>query len=324
MPMVRLTGEPVYATAHRRRSSERAWATAAERPRSPRLPMSEYRASHRGRAGGGRIDGMELDFERCYRARRQPRRAVRRLLRHRRAARPASTAGRPARRSRRSAATCGSCPSAAAAQRAGFRACLRCRPDAAPGSPEWNVRADVVGPAMRLIADGVVDRDGVPGLADRLGYTERHLHRMLTAELGAGPLALARAQRAQTARVLIETTDARPRRGRVRGRVRQRAPVQRHDPRDLRPAPSRAARQRPTRPADRPARSRCGCRTGRRCTPRRCSTSSARGPIAGRRRAWTTTRTGASLRAAARRGDGRADAAGRGYVAAELHARRRA
>jgi AraC family transcriptional regulator of adaptative response / DNA-3-methyladenine glycosylase II len=60
---------------------------------------------------------------------------------------------------------------------------------------------------MRLIGDGVVDREGVPGLAGRLGYTERHLHRMLTAELGAGPLALARAQRAQTARILIETTD---------------------------------------------------------------------------------------------------------------------
>ncbi|HLL67981.1 MAG TPA: AlkA N-terminal domain-containing protein [Micromonosporaceae bacterium] len=98
-------------------------------------------------------------------------------------------------------------PTAAAAQRAGFRACLRCRPDAAPGSPEWDVRADLVGRAMRLIADGVVDRDGVPGLGRRLGYTERHLHRVLTDEVGAGPLALARAQRAQTARVLVETTD---------------------------------------------------------------------------------------------------------------------
>lgn len=98
-------------------------------------------------------------------------------------------------------------PSAAAAQRAGFRACRRCRPDTSPGSPEWDARADLVGRAMRLIADGVVDRDGVPGLARRLGYTERHLHRMLTAELGAGPLALARAQRAQTARILIETTE---------------------------------------------------------------------------------------------------------------------
>ncbi|WP_431041515.1 AlkA N-terminal domain-containing protein [Streptomyces sp. P1-3] len=97
-------------------------------------------------------------------------------------------------------------PSAAAAQQAGFRACKRCRPDAAPGSPHWNQRADAVARAMRLIADGVVDRDGVPGLAARLGYSTRQIERQLRAELGAGPLALARAQRAQTARLLIETT----------------------------------------------------------------------------------------------------------------------
>src|SRR2546421_7275718 len=98
-------------------------------------------------------------------------------------------------------------PTAAAAQLAGFRACKRCRPDASPGSPEWNVRGDLVGRAMRLIADGTVDRDGVAGLARRLAVSERHLHRLLLTELGAGPLAIARAQRAQTARVLIETTD---------------------------------------------------------------------------------------------------------------------
>src|SRR4029077_13966888 len=96
--------------------------------------------------------------------------------------------------------------SAAAAQEAGFRACKRCRPDASPGSPEWNIRADVVGRAMRLIADGVVDRDGVEGLARRLGYEQRQVRRLVTAELGAGPLAIARAQRAQTARILVETT----------------------------------------------------------------------------------------------------------------------
>jgi AraC family transcriptional regulator of adaptative response / DNA-3-methyladenine glycosylase II len=98
-------------------------------------------------------------------------------------------------------------PTAAAAQRAGFRACKRCRPDASPGSPEWNVRGDVVARTMRLIADGTVDREGVGGLAAHLGYTTRQLERLLQAEVGAGPLALARAQRAQTARVLIETTD---------------------------------------------------------------------------------------------------------------------
>src|SRR3954464_5063932 len=95
----------------------------------------------------------------------------------------------------------------AAAQGAGCRACRRCRPDAVPGSPEWDVRANVVARAMRLIADGEVERSGVPGLAARLGYSERQLHRLLVGEFGVGALALARAQRAQTARLLIETTD---------------------------------------------------------------------------------------------------------------------
>ena len=98
-------------------------------------------------------------------------------------------------------------PTAAAAQLAGFRACKRCRPDASPGSPEWNVRGDLVGRAMRLIADGAIDREGVAGVASRLAVSERHLHRLLLGELGAGPLAIARAQRAQSARTLIETTD---------------------------------------------------------------------------------------------------------------------
>jgi AraC family transcriptional regulator, regulatory protein of adaptative response / DNA-3-methyladenine glycosylase II len=97
-------------------------------------------------------------------------------------------------------------PTAAGAQAAGFRACRRCRPDAVPGSPEWDVRADVVARAMRLIADGEVERSGVPALAARLGYSERQLHRLLVAELGVGALALSRAQRAHTARLLIETT----------------------------------------------------------------------------------------------------------------------
>ncbi len=95
---------------------------------------------------------------------------------------------------------------AAAAQDAGYRACRRCRPDTVPGSPEWDVRADVVGRAMRLIGDGVVEREGVAGLASRLGYSTRHLTRLLTDELGAGPLALARSGRTQTARLLVETT----------------------------------------------------------------------------------------------------------------------
>lgn len=97
-------------------------------------------------------------------------------------------------------------PSAAAAQNAGLRACKRCRPDSSPGSPEWNVRADVVARTMRLIGEGVVDREGVAGLSRRLGYSVRQIERQVSAELGASPIALARAQRAQTARILIETT----------------------------------------------------------------------------------------------------------------------
>ena len=96
---------------------------------------------------------------------------------------------------------------AAAAQRDGFRACRRCRPDAVPGSPEWNVRGDVVARSMRLVADGAVERVGVAGIAAALGYSERHLNRLVTEELGAGLLAIARTQRAHTARILLETTD---------------------------------------------------------------------------------------------------------------------
>jgi AraC family transcriptional regulator, regulatory protein of adaptative response / DNA-3-methyladenine glycosylase II len=114
--------------------------------------------------------------------------------------RPSCPARTPKRENRRFFTT------AAAAQAAGFRACKRCRPDASPGSPEWDARADLVGRLMRLIADGVVDREGVTGLASRVGFSERHVHRCLVDAVGAGPLALARAQRAQAARVLLETT----------------------------------------------------------------------------------------------------------------------
>lgn len=98
-------------------------------------------------------------------------------------------------------------PTPAAAQAAGFRACKRCRPDAAPGSPEWDARADLVARAVRLIGDGVVEREGIAGLSGRLGYSTRQLHRLLTAELGTGPLRLAMAHRVQNARALLENTD---------------------------------------------------------------------------------------------------------------------
>lgn len=97
-------------------------------------------------------------------------------------------------------------PTSAAAHEAGYRACKRCLPEAVPGTPEWNLRSDVAGRAMRLIADGVVNRGGVDLLATQMGYSVRQLNRILLAELGAGPLALARAARAQTARALLAAT----------------------------------------------------------------------------------------------------------------------
>ncbi|OLT50913.1 AlkA N-terminal domain-containing protein [Cellulosimicrobium sp. CUA-896] len=97
----------------------------------------------------------------------------------------------------------------AAAHEAGYRACKRCLPEAVPGTPGWDLGHDLAARAMRLVADGVVDREGVDGLAARLGYSARHVHRTLVAELGAGPVALARALRAQTARALLTGTDLR-------------------------------------------------------------------------------------------------------------------
>src|SRR5690349_6629617 len=150
--------------------------------------------------------GMTLDFDTCYRAvlARDPRfdgRFYTAVTSTGIYCRPVCPARTPARRNMRFY------PHPGAAEAAGFRACRRCRPEASPGSPEWNVRADLAGRAVRLIADGYVDEHGVDGLARRLAVTERHLRRLLVAELGAGPLALARSMRMQTARrLLAETT----------------------------------------------------------------------------------------------------------------------
>lgn len=91
----------------------------------------------------------------------------------------------------------------AAAQDAGLRACRRCQPDAVPGVAGWDPRSELAAQAVRHIESGVVDREGIPGLAARVGYSPRQLSRILTEELGAGPLALARARRAQAARALL-------------------------------------------------------------------------------------------------------------------------
>ncbi len=120
---------------------------------------------------------------------------------------PASTAAPAARRITPKRGNVRFFRTAAAAHDAGLRACKRCQPDAVPGSPDWNLHDDLASRAMRLVQDGVVEREGVDGLARRLGYTPRHVSRVLQTELGAGPLALARANRAQTARSLLAATD---------------------------------------------------------------------------------------------------------------------
>ena len=149
---------------------------------------------------------MALDFDTCYRA--VAARDVRFDGRFFTAVtstgiycRPICPARTPARGNLRFFAHAG------AAEAAGFRACRRCRPEASPGSPDWNTRADLAARAVRLISSGYVDSRGISGLAARLGVSERHLHRLLVAELGAGPLALARTARLQTAQRLLAETD---------------------------------------------------------------------------------------------------------------------
>ena len=145
-----------------------------------------------------------------------------------RSPRPASTAGPVVRPGHPCAPTCASTRPAAAAQLAGFRACKRCRPDATPGSPEWDTRGDVVARAMRLIADGLVDREGVSALA-----TAARLQRPST---GATPVGRGRRRshrhRPGPARPDGPSTHrdhgAAHDRGGLRRRILQHPPVQRH------------------------------------------------------------------------------------------------
>jgi AraC family transcriptional regulator of adaptative response / DNA-3-methyladenine glycosylase II len=95
---------------------------------------------------------------------------------------------------------------AAGAMEAGFRPCRRCRPELTPGDPEWNRRRDLVGRAVALIEQGLLDHHDVAHLADRLAVSERHLRRELKAELGVGPTQLAQARRLRLARTLLDQT----------------------------------------------------------------------------------------------------------------------
>jgi AraC family transcriptional regulator, regulatory protein of adaptative response / methylated-DNA-[protein]-cysteine methyltransferase len=96
--------------------------------------------------------------------------------------------------------------SAAAAERAGFRPCLRCRPETAPGSPAWSGTATTVARGMRLIEEGFLDEGSVSALADRLGVGPRHLLRLFLRHAGATPSEMAATRRVQTAKRLIDQT----------------------------------------------------------------------------------------------------------------------
>src|ERR1700741_1922678 len=97
-------------------------------------------------------------------------------------------------------------PSAAAAAEAGFRPCLRCRPECSPGTPAWLGTPNTVSRALRLIAEGGLEDGGVESLADRLGVGSRHLRRLFIQHLGATTSAVAQTRRLHFAKKLIDET----------------------------------------------------------------------------------------------------------------------
>jgi AraC family transcriptional regulator of adaptative response/methylated-DNA-[protein]-cysteine methyltransferase len=97
--------------------------------------------------------------------------------------------------------------SAAAAEAAGYRPCLRCRPETAPFSPAWKGSLATVERAMRLVDEGALDDGGVEALAERLGVGSRHLARLFKQHVGASPTQVAQTARVQRAKRLIDTTD---------------------------------------------------------------------------------------------------------------------
>ncbi|MBT2224547.1 DNA-3-methyladenine glycosylase 2 family protein [Nonomuraea sp. NEAU-A123] len=148
---------------------------------------------------------LELDFDSCYRAvsardARFDGRFYTAVTSTRIYCRPICPARTPASRNVRFYRH------AASAEAAGFRPCKRCRPELSPGDPGWDLRGDLIGRALRLIDDGDADEQGVAGLARRLHITERHLHRLFVAELGVGPLAVARTKRLLLAKQLLTET----------------------------------------------------------------------------------------------------------------------
>ncbi len=148
---------------------------------------------------------MALDTDVCYRAfmsrdRRFDGRFVTAVVTTGVYCRPGCPARTPARRNVRFY------PHAAAAESAGFRPCLRCRPETSPGGAAWNGTSATVTRALRLIDEGAMDGAGVEALAGRLGVTSRWLRQLFLEHLGASPLAVARTRRVHFARRLLDQT----------------------------------------------------------------------------------------------------------------------
>lgn len=149
---------------------------------------------------------MELNTDLCFRAvESRDRRFEGRFVLAVRSTRIYCRPGCPARLPRRS--NCNFYPCPAAAEEAGYRACRRCRPDTAPGTPAWAGTSASVARALRLIHRGELDRVGLPVLAEQVGLGERHLRRLFLEHLGATPAAVARTRRVHFARRLLDQTE---------------------------------------------------------------------------------------------------------------------
>ena len=186
-------------------------------------------------------------------------------------------------------------PSAAAAQEAGFRPCLRCRPEISPELAFWRGTSNTVSRALALIEAGGLDDADVEGLANRLGVGARQLRRLFRQHVGASPIAVAQTRRVLLAKQLIHETSLPMAEVALAVGFQQRPPLQRNLSADVRPfAGDAAARPRQGQSA-RPARCRCVWPIGRPMTGTRCCRFSRHRAIPGVETGFGKTATGARI-----------------------------
>lgn len=190
-----------------RGATQNVAAVAATSPAFSRsfVPPSTSENGELTRPGRRILHLMQMDESQCYRAmlsrdRRFDGRFFTGVLTTGIYCRPVC----PARAPKRENATYFPC--AAAAEEAGFRPCLRCRPETAPGTPAWDGSSTTVARALRLIDDGVLDDGSIDDLSNRLGVSSRHLRRLFDEHLGASPISVALTRRLHFARRLLTDT----------------------------------------------------------------------------------------------------------------------